>query len=378
MNQEKRPEALRLADWCDANSSGAYRPSSEAAAELRRQYFALNEWFEKTQCVQKAVHPRELGMHRADILRTRIESLQAELVVEAVRTAEEKLRADQMTEQHRLQCNISKSAVATLVGLGYTDQGGEQWTPPIGKAPDFSLQAAAYARGWYACTGWAKRPDLASDIGSPAYVQERERLLNQSTDQSSRECLQQSAEQSDPVESGGVSVLDLTQDRLKEYLTYDPDTGIFTSLISGKQIGWKGWKGYVSLAVWDVTYRAHRLAWLYMTGEWPTNLVDHRDGDKSNNRFNNLRESTHSQNSANGKAKASASGLPRGVRKASNSKSFKAEITVHNRKIHLGCFPTAEEASEVYTLASELIHGDYAYHLSRNKASTAQGANHVR
>lgn len=146
MNQENQPEALRLADWCEANSSGAYRPSSQAASELRRQYFALNEWFEKTQWVQKAVQPRELGMHRADILRTRIESLQAELVAEAARTAEEKLRAEQMTEQHRMQCNISKSAVATLVGLGYTDRGGEQWAPPIGKAPDFNLLDAANAR----------------------------------------------------------------------------------------------------------------------------------------------------------------------------------------------------------------------------------------
>lgn len=115
MNQEKQPEALRLADWCDANSSGAYRTSSEAAAELRR-------------------------LHAENIAQ------RSELVAEAARTAEEKLRADQMTEQHRMQCDISKSAVATLVGLGYTDRGGEQWAPPIGKAPDFNLLDAANAQ----------------------------------------------------------------------------------------------------------------------------------------------------------------------------------------------------------------------------------------
>lgn len=79
MNQEKQPMALRLADWCDANSSGAYRPSADAADELRRQHFALVEWFEKTQWVQKTVKPRELGMHRADILRARIDDLEAQL-----------------------------------------------------------------------------------------------------------------------------------------------------------------------------------------------------------------------------------------------------------------------------------------------------------
>lgn len=75
MNQEKQPEALRLADWCDANSSGAYRTSSEAAAELRR-------------------------LHAENIAQ------RSELVAEAARTAEEKLRSDQMTDQHRMQCNI--------------------------------------------------------------------------------------------------------------------------------------------------------------------------------------------------------------------------------------------------------------------------------
>lgn len=85
-------------------------------------------------------------MMRIETLHAENVSQRAQLVAEAARTAEEKLRADQMTEQHRMQCNISKSAVATLVGLGYTDQGGEQWTPPIGKAPDFNLLDAAHAR----------------------------------------------------------------------------------------------------------------------------------------------------------------------------------------------------------------------------------------
>lgn len=106
MKQEKQPEALHLADCLDCGAQWPSFVPQEAANELRRQHFALNEWFEKTEWVQKTVKPRELGMHRADIMRTRIESLQAELVAEAARTAKEKLRADQMTDQHRMQCNM--------------------------------------------------------------------------------------------------------------------------------------------------------------------------------------------------------------------------------------------------------------------------------
>lgn len=115
MNQEKQPDALSLADDLEAPSLWPTDIRNVAAAELRR-------------------------------LHAENSAQRAELVAEAARTAEEKLRADQMTEQHRMQCNISKSAVATLLGLGYTDRGGEQWVSPIGKAPDFNLLDAANAQ----------------------------------------------------------------------------------------------------------------------------------------------------------------------------------------------------------------------------------------
>ena len=164
MNQENQPEALRLADWCEANSSGAYRPSSQAASELRRQYFALNEWFEKTQWAQKTVKPRELGMHRADILRARIESLQAELVAEAARTAEEKLRADQMTEQHRMQCNMRAAleeeieCLTELAKIGAEDRGivSELYSQlsAIGAGGVESLRKNGAARGQSGFEAW--------------------------------------------------------------------------------------------------------------------------------------------------------------------------------------------------------------------------------
>lgn len=121
MNQEKQPDAIEL----------AARLETIAASGVN--IFSSRLWMRKAATELQRLHALA-------------ETNRAEMVAEAARTAEEKLRADQMTKQHRIQCDISKSAVATLVGLGYTDKGGEQWAPPIGKAPDFNLLDAANAQ----------------------------------------------------------------------------------------------------------------------------------------------------------------------------------------------------------------------------------------
>ena len=95
--------------------------------------------------------------------------------------------------------------------------------------------------------------------------------------------------------------------RLKELVDYDSETGIFTwkprkwayGAKAGTEAGWRDWKGYVIITLDRVNYRAHRLAWLYMTGEWPSQDVDHKDRNKANNRWINLREATRSQNMGN-------------------------------------------------------------------------------
>ena len=106
-------------------------------------------------------------------------------------------------------------------------------------------------------------------------------------------------------QEGQMTKDDLTQSQLKELLHYDPDTGVFiwrhrpkcprlTGRIAGSPI-----LGYVSIRVLGYMYQAHRLAWLYMTGEWPLDMIDHINRHKSDNRWKNLRQADMSLNCLN-------------------------------------------------------------------------------
>lgn len=98
----------------------------------------------------------------------------------------------------------------------------------------------------------------------------------------------------------------LTAEKLRHILHYDPETGVFTWMVSprrrtkvGDEAGNRDYHGYVNITHEGTRYRAHRLAWLYMTGEWPADLVDHKDQNRSNNRWLNLRPATKAQNGQN-------------------------------------------------------------------------------
>ena len=98
----------------------------------------------------------------------------------------------------------------------------------------------------------------------------------------------------------------LTADRLRELLNYDPDTGVFTYRVTraprfrpGDMAGHVDVHGYRVIGLDLRIYKAHRLAGLYMTGEWPKHEVDHKNLDKADNRWVNLRPATHGQNRQN-------------------------------------------------------------------------------
>lgn len=152
----------------------------------------------------------------------------------------------------------------------------------------------------------------------------------------------------------------ITQDRLKELLHYDPETGLFTHTKSRgrKQAGGiAGTKsgGYIQVGLDYAQYRAHRLAWLYMTGKFPEYDVDHINGKRDDNRWCNLREATRTENMQNLREATSASGS--GLLGAFSGRNrWRSQIRVGGKQLNLGTFDTAEEAHAAYVEAKRIHH----------------------
>lgn len=159
---------------------------------------------------------------------------------------------------------------------------------------------------------------------------------------------------------------ELTQERLKELLHYDPDTGVFTWLQPGKRrlvgftAGTVNSRGYLYISIGGKQYRAHRLAWLYMTGEVPENEIDHRNGIGTDNRFANLRKATRSQNKANSATYKSNSSGCKGVGFDKATGRWKARVQVNGKRISLGYFDSPESAYAAYCEAATKFHGEFA------------------
>lgn len=157
-------------------------------------------------------------------------------------------------------------------------------------------------------------------------------------------------------------VKELTAEFLRELLEYNPDTGDFTRLKQrrsykvGSVAGCMDSDGYVVITIDNKLYKAHRLAWLWVTGVWPQHLTDHRDGNRSNNRWANLRAVTPSGNSHNMAIhKRNTSGYL-GVTYRKSSGRWRALIGVNGVQRELGTYPTAEDAYAAYLSAKAILH----------------------
>lgn len=143
----------------------------------------------------------------------------------------------------------------------------------------------------------------------------------------------------------------LTQKRLKELLNYDSNTGNFTNLTNrhkakkGKAAGFKISKGYISIVLEKIEYRAHRLAWLYVYGVWPKNQIDHENHIRDDNRISNLRCVTHQENSKNRRLGSNNSSRIIGVGWRKKDKEWRARIKVSGVLIHLGTSKSIFEAA---------------------------------
>lgn len=154
--------------------------------------------------------------------------------------------------------------------------------------------------------------------------------------------------------------LQLTAERLKAVVHYDELTGVFTRLsvsrasvksLLGKQAGAVSAQGYVAINVDGVKCRAHRLAWLYMTGNWPVDMVDHINGQKNDNRWVNLRAADMAVNQQNQhRAHADSKTGVLGVFETRNGK-FKSQISANGVATYLGTLETKDLAHAAYQSA---------------------------
>lgn len=114
--------------------------------------------------------------------------------------------------------------------------------------------------------------------------------------------------------------------------------------------------------VYGRKYEVHRLIWLYMIGEWPKDQVDHRDTDKTNNRWSNLREATVAQNSHNVSKRSRNKSGYKGVSKHTQTGRWEAKIAVSGKHKYLGLFANKEDAVAAYAAAASQMHGEFARH----------------
>ena len=160
----------------------------------------------------------------------------------------------------------------------------------------------------------------------------------------------------------------LTQDELKYKFHYDPDTGLFTYKKSyfktniGKVAGEKSGAGYILLRVNNKVYYAHRLAWLYVHGTEPLELIDHINRIRNDNRIVNLREASKAENGYNRKIGNNSSSGIKGISWCVRHKRWVARVSVNKIRKCIGYFRSISDAESAIADARKKYHGEFEYH----------------
>lgn len=157
----------------------------------------------------------------------------------------------------------------------------------------------------------------------------------------------------------------ITAEKLRSLFTYSQETGRFSRIVSrssnanaGEQAGYLDTRGYLRIRIDGTLYSVHRLAWLYMTGEWPTEQIDHINRNKIDNRWANLRAATRCENQRNRRMAANNKIGLKGVR--AHRKKWKAAIKIAGKRHHLGVFDCPAAAHFAYIVAADKHFGEFA------------------
>lgn len=138
-------------------------------------------------------------------------------------------------------------------------------------------------------------------------------------------------------------------------LRYEPENGFFYSRRTGQRLIARHGAGYISIRLAGRSWLGHRLAWIYVHGRWPINQLDHINGNRADNRIENLRECTNAQNCQNVRAHKDGVGLV-GITFEKRRSRWTAGIGVNGKRIWLGYFGTADEAHNAYLAAKRKYH----------------------
>jgi hypothetical protein len=161
----------------------------------------------------------------------------------------------------------------------------------------------------------------------------------------------------------------ITQSELKKLLDYNLDTGIFTWKINrtknakiGSIAGYVDIEGYHLISIFGKVYKSHRLAWLYVYGNFPSKLIDHINGNKSDNKLCNLRECSNDENQWNAKISSRNLSGVKGVHWSNNKDRWIAKLSIHGKIKHCGSFKDIESAKNAIIKFRESLHKEFANH----------------
>jgi len=154
---------------------------------------------------------------------------------------------------------------------------------------------------------------------------------------------------------------------LEKHVSYDPETGTFRwlrldSKRIGKQAGYIDKKGYRRIEICNRAFMAHRLAWFYMTSQWPKYSIDHINGDKDDNRFCNLREATNAENKRNGPPRIDSRSQLKGIYRDNRTGRWvvKLQLAGDNRQSYCGTFTELADAIVCSNSHIASGHGSFA------------------